>query len=114
MVANAVFTGRPIGTTRPRALTLRMAATDLLMLVPSRDTVPPDHPRRGPVGRDGFHQITSGMFSEEGDALSLAELYRERIQPERFPAVVEAVQQPEVMAAKVKDGRGRANRVRQR
>ena len=43
---------------RPRAVTLRMAGTDLLMLVSSFHTVPPHQPRCGPVGGNGFDQIS--------------------------------------------------------
>ena len=42
--------------------------------------------------------------AQEGDALGLAGLDRQRIQPERLPAVVEPVQQPEMMAVEVEDG----------
>src|SRR4051812_48139147 len=104
MRANAVFTGRAIGATRPRAVTRRMAATDLLMLVSSFHTVPSHQPWCGPIGRDGFDQPASGIFGGKGDALGLAGFDGERIQPERLPAVIEPVQQPEMMTVQMEHG----------
>src|SRR3954471_21071505 len=97
IVVKAVFTGRAIGTIRPRAVTLRIAGTDVLMLVSSFHTVPSHQPRRGPIGRDGFDQPASGIFGGKRDPLGLAGLDRQRIEPERLPAVIEPVQQPEMM-----------------
>ena len=46
------------------------------------------------------------MFRREGNALSLAGFDSERVQPERFPAVVEPVQQPEMVTVEMEDGGG--------
>jgi hypothetical protein len=79
-------------------------ALDLDVVIASLDSVPPHQPRRGPVGGDGFDQIAPRMFGQKGDALGLAGCDRQRIQPERFPAIVEPVQQPEMMAVEVEYG----------
>jgi transposase-like protein len=55
-------TGRAIGATTARALTLRMVAVAALILVSSLDTVPPREARRRPVRRDGLDQPASGIF----------------------------------------------------
>ena len=44
------------------------------------------------------------MFGREGDALGLAGFDRQRVQPERLPAVVEPVEQAEMVAVQAKDG----------
>jgi hypothetical protein len=50
-----------------------------------------------------FNQPLPGMFGRKGDALGLAGLDRERVEPERFPAVVKPVEQAEVVAVQTKD-----------
>src|SRR6478752_4016787 len=99
----ALFTGRDIGTTRPRAVTLQMAGTELLMRVSSFHTVPPHQPRRGPVGGDGFDQPPSGIFGGKGNTLGLAGFDRQRVEPKGLPAVIEPVEQPEVMTVEMED-----------
>ena len=44
------------------------------------------------------------MFGQECDALGLTRFDRERVQPERLPAVIKPVQEPEVMAMQMEDG----------
>ncbi|MBA7713596.1 hypothetical protein ES703_122600 [subsurface metagenome] len=44
----------------------------------------------------------SGIFGRKGNALGLARLDRQRLQPERLPAVVEPVEQAEMMAVQAK------------
>src|SRR5450631_507358 len=105
MTPKAFFTGREIGAMTARALTPRMAGVAALMVVSSLDTVPPQQARRRPVGCDGLDQPAPGGFGRKRDALGLAGLDRQRIEPERLPAVVEPVQQPEMMSMEVKDGR---------
>src|SRR5882724_4660387 len=104
MTPNAFFTGREIGASTARALTLRMDSA-IALIVPSLHTVPPHEAWRRPVRRHRLHQPASGMLGGESDALRLARLDCQRIQPERFPAVVEPVQQPEMMSMEVKDFR---------
>jgi hypothetical protein len=70
------------------------------MLISSFHTVPSHQPRRGPIGGDGFDQPASGIFGGKGNALGLAGFDRQRIQPERLPAVIEPVEQPEMMAVR--------------
>src|SRR4029077_18272276 len=72
---------------------------------PSTDAVPSHKPRRDPVGADGFDQPAPGSFGGEGDALGLSGLDRQRIQPKRLPAVIEPVEQPEMMAMQMEHGR---------
>jgi hypothetical protein len=43
------------------------------------------------------------MFGGEGNALGLPGIDRQRIQPEWLPAVIEPVQQPEMMSMEVED-----------
>ena len=62
-------------------------------------------PRRGPIGRGGFNQPAPGMFGSKRDALGLAGLDRERVEPERLPAIVEPVEQAEMVAVEMEDGR---------
>src|SRR5512138_3632729 len=103
---NAFFRGRLSGTTTARAFTPRIAGVDLLMrLLPLFDRIPSHEARCGPIGRDGFDQPVSGMFGRKGDALGLAGLDRQRVEPERLPAVVKLVEQAEVVAMQTKDGR---------
>ena len=45
------------------------------------------------------------MFGDERDALGLAGLDRQCVQPKRLPAVIEPVQQPEMMSMKVEHSR---------
>src|SRR5476649_1861681 len=97
MTPKAFFTGREIGAITARALTPRMAGVAALMLVPSFHTVPPQQARRCPVGGGRLDQPAPGSLGQKGDALGLAGLDRQRVQPERFPAVVEPVQQSEMM-----------------
>src|SRR6185312_2250792 len=104
MTPKAFLTGRASGTTTARAVTLRMAGTGLLMACSSFDSVPPHQPRRCPVGCGGFDQIASRILGAERDALGLAGLDRQRIQPERFPAIVQPVEEAEMMAVEVEDG----------
>jgi hypothetical protein len=82
MTPKAFFTGREIGATTARALTLRMVAVVVLILVSSLDTVPAHEARRRPVGRRRLDQPAAGMLGGEGDALGLPGLERLRIQPE--------------------------------
>src|SRR5712672_838002 len=105
MTPKAFFTGREIGATTARALMLRMVAVVALIMVSSLDTVPPHEAGRRPVRCGGLDQPAPGMFGGEGDALGLTWFDRQRIQPERLPAVVEPVQQPEMMSMQVEHGR---------
>src|SRR3954451_15015662 len=105
MTPKAFFTGCEIGATTARALTLRMAGVVVLILVSSFDTVPSHKARRRPVRCHGFDQPAAGIFGGKGDALARPRLDRQRVEPERLPAVVEPVQQPEMVAMQVKDGR---------
>src|SRR5215813_6118570 len=104
MTPNAFFTGRAIGVTTARAVMLLMAGVLLLMCVSLLDFIPSHEARGGPIGRDGFDQPAPGMFGRKGDALGLAGLDRQRVEPERLPAVVELVEQAEVVAVQTKDG----------
>src|SRR3954469_16053600 len=98
MTPKAFFTGREIGAMTARALTPRMAGVVVLILVSSFDTVPSQKPRRRPVGRHGFDEPAADMVGGKGDALGLPGLDRQRIEPERLPAIVEPVQQPKMVA----------------
>src|ERR1700733_4240378 len=93
MTPKAFFTGREIGAMTARALTLRMDSMAALMLAPLLDTVPSHEPRRRPVGRNGLDQPAADGFSSKGYALGLPGLDRQRIEPERLPAVVEPGEQ---------------------
>ena len=84
-----------------RALTLRMIWLSGFMLFPHSTLYHRSKPRRRPVGRNRFDQPASGIFGGKGDPLGLSGIDRQRIQPERLPAVVQPVQQPEMMAVKV-------------
>src|SRR3982074_3563218 len=68
----AFFTGREIGATTARALTLRMVGTVLLILVSSLDIVPSHMARRRPVGDGRFNQPAPGIFRGESDPLGLS------------------------------------------
>src|SRR5580704_323664 len=81
-----------------------MAGVLLLIFVPSLNRIPSHEARCGPIGRDGFEQPVSCMFGRKGDALGLAGLDCERVEPERLPAVVEAVEQAEMVAMQTEDG----------
>src|SRR6267143_6069992 len=106
MMPKAFFTGREIGATTARTVTLPMAAMAVLILfVSSLDCVPSHQAGRRPVRRHRFDQPAAGMFGGECDPLSHSGVNRQRIQPERLPAVIEPVQQPEMMAMEVEDGR---------
>src|SRR5215475_6853493 len=85
---SAVLTGRLSGTTTARAFTLRIAGVDLLMRLSLLNGIPSREARCGPIGRDGFDQPMPGVFGCKGDALGLTGLDRERVEPERLPAVV--------------------------
>src|ERR1700712_1252141 len=71
----------------------------------SLDAVPSHLARRRPVGSHRFQQPAPGMFGREGNALGLSGADGQRIQPERLPAVVEPIEQPEMMAMEVEDSR---------
>src|SRR6202158_6498978 len=92
----AFFTGREIGASTARAVTLRMVRLGLLMIVSSLDTVPSHQSRRRPVGCHRLQQPAPGVFGGEGDALGLAGLDTQRLQPEPVPARVRAAPQPEM------------------
>src|ERR1700744_4473772 len=81
---------------------LRMAGMVLFMVVSSLDAIPSHEARRGPIGGEGFDQPMPDMLGGESDALGRAGLDRQRIQPERFPAIVEPIEQPEMMAMQMK------------
>src|SRR5471030_1015876 len=68
------------------------------------DSVPPQEPRRGPIGRERFDQPAPRMFGQKRDALRLSGLDCECVEPERLPAVVEPVEQAEMMSVQVKHG----------
>src|SRR3981081_2863207 len=70
------------------------------------DAVPAHEAGRRPVGRHRLHQPAPGIFGGERDALRLPRFYRQRIQPEWLPPVVEPVQQPEMMPMEVEYFRG--------
>src|SRR5260370_8945110 len=101
----AFFTGREIGASTARAVTLRMMRLGLLIFVSSLDTVPSHQSRRRPVGCHRLQQPAPGVLGGEGYALGLAGVDRQRIQPERLPAVVEPVQHPEMMTMEEEDFR---------
>src|ERR1700722_13777234 len=105
MTPKAFFTGREIGATTARALMLRITGVVLLIFVSSLDTVPSHKAWRRPVRCRRLHQPASGISSRECDALRLPGLDCERIQPKGLPAIVEPVQQPEMMPMQVEDGR---------
>ena len=71
---------------------------------PLLDGVPSHESWSRPIGRNGFNDPAAGMFGGKGDALGLAGLDRERVEPERLPAVVKAVEQAEMVAMQAKDG----------
>ena len=73
----------------------------------SVDRVPADQPRRGPVGDERLHQPAPGIVGGKGDALGLAGVERQRVEPERLPAVVEPVEQAEMMAVQLEHRRDR-------
>src|SRR3954453_13466817 len=100
---NAFLTGREIGAMTARALTPRTAGV-VLMLVSSFDTVPSHEPRPGPVGRHRLDQPAAGILGRERNALGLPRLDRQRVEPERLPAVVEPVQQAKMVAVQMEDG----------
>src|ERR1035438_7786664 len=106
MTPKAFFTGRAIGVTTARALTLRMAGVVLPMCVSLFlfDTVPPHEPRRGPIGRERLDQPSPRMFGQKRHALGLSGLDCECVEPERLPAVVEPVEQAEMMSVQMKHG----------
>ena len=66
-------------------------------------------PRRGPSGSDGCPSISRYgrpvRFEPQGDALGLAGLDCERVEPVGLPAVVEPVEQAEMMAVQLEHGR---------
>src|SRR4051812_13571170 len=106
---NAFLTGRLSGTTTARAFTPRIAGVVLLMRLSLEsfclaflrelfDRIPSREALRGPIGCYGFDQPVPGMFGRKGDALGLAGLDRQRLEPERLPAVVEPVEQAKVVA----------------
>src|SRR3954447_5118428 len=66
--------------------------------------VPAHQPRCGPVGYDGFDQPSAGTSGLECDALGLAGFDRERVEPIGLPAVVELVEQAEMVAVEMEDG----------
>src|SRR3954451_23060736 len=103
----AFLTGREIGAMTGRALTLRMAGVVVLIGSSSFDTVPSHKPWRRPGRRKGLDQPAADMFGREGDALGLACMYGQRIELEGLPTIVEPVEQAEMMAMEVKDGRDR-------
>src|ERR1700722_15654039 len=105
MMPKAFFTGLEIGATTARALTLRITGVVPLIFVSSLDTVPSHETWRGPVRCRRLHQPASGISSRECDALRLPGLDCQRIQPKWLPAIVEPVQQPEVMPMQMEDGR---------
>src|ERR1700722_16007207 len=105
MMPKAFFTGREIGATTARALTLRITGVVPLIFVSSLDTVPSPETRGRPVGCRRLHQPAPGISSRECDPLRLPCLDCQRIQPKRLPAIVEPVQQPEMMPMQVEDGR---------
>src|SRR4030081_492323 len=70
------------------------------------DAVPAHEAGRRPVGRHRLHQPAPGIFGGERDAQRLPGFYCQRIQPKWLPAVVESVQQPEMMSMEVEDFRG--------
>src|SRR5258707_7540015 len=85
----AFFTGREIGASTARAFTPRMVGALALMSVSLLDTVPSHEARCRPVGRGSLQQPAAGVGGGEGDPLCLSGIDRQRIQPERLPAVVE-------------------------
>src|SRR5689334_17194683 len=103
----AFFNGRANGVTTARALTALIAGMLLLisrflfLFGVSFDTVPSDKFRRGPIGRSGLDQPASRRFGRERDALGLARFDRKRIQPIGLPAIVEPVEQPEMVAVQM-------------
>src|SRR3954469_1363386 len=103
MTPNAFLIGREIGATTARALTPRMAGV-VLISVSSFDAVPSHPARRGPVGRHGFDQPAAGIPGRKRDALGLPGIDRQRVEPERLPAVVEPVQQAKMVAVQMEDG----------
>src|ERR1700748_3461611 len=92
------------GVTTARALIFVMAGVLLLMCASSLHRIPSHEARCGPIGRDGFEQPVPGMFGRKGDALGLAGLDCERVEPERLPAVIEAVEHAEMGAMQAEDG----------
>src|SRR5580692_11795404 len=83
-----------------------MAGVLLLICVSSLNYVPSHAPRRGPIDRCGFQEPLPRTLGRKGDALGLAGLDRERVEPEWLPAVVKTIEQPEVMTVQVKHGCG--------
>src|SRR3979490_2947254 len=69
------------------------------------DAVPAHEAGRRPVGRHRLHEPAPGIFGRERDALRLPGFYCQGIQPEWLPAVVEPVEQPEMMSVEVEDFR---------
>jgi hypothetical protein len=83
MTPKAFFTGREIGATTARAVTLRMAGAVALIPASSLHTVPAQQARRGPIRCHRLDQPAPGMFGWKCDPLGLSGRSRQRIQPER-------------------------------
>src|SRR3954451_12381149 len=103
MMPKAFLTGRAIGATTARALTERIAGVVVLIGCSSFDTVPSHKPWRRPGGCKRFHQPMADMLGGKGEALGRSGIDRQRIQPERLPAIVHPVEQAEMVAMEVKD-----------
>src|SRR5579871_4404379 len=80
---------------------------ELVMIVSSFDSIPSKQPRRFPARLGGLYQPLPRIFGSKGDALALPGVDRDRIEPKWLPAVIEPVEQPEVMAMQMNDDGGR-------